>query len=765
MQASRCRNGDLAYVRAVFAEMDIGEPCKPWPLEPSMVIETSPGRYHVYWLALVADPVTPEEFDGIEMCLVETYGSDPDSKDRARRLRLPGSWNVKPGRPPHQVKIIRETGACYSRAELLAAFPRPSQRKAAAHTACRPEWAGKAGVGLSRFVGRNCDGPLSAISADPYGDWLKVGMALHAETNGGAEGLALWDAWSATSEKWAPDVCGDKWNSFTASRGTTGGTIYSMAEERGWSRPIRSVHTARAPNVAQRIHGDTQPRRSQAERQDRSRAPAGRNRAAANDEGAARQQGCGAESKATRQPPHDRIKGVIDAIELTDFYAHMPSGDFIFTQGRDLWPAKSIDARIRPVKTGEVDDQGKPKAIKASAWIARHRPVEQMTWAPGKPQLIEDALVTESGLIHQRGRRVFNLYRPPTIKHGDPEQAGKWLDHVELVYPEEHRHIVKWLAARVQHPDLKINHGLILGGPPGIGKDTLLHPVAQAIGPWNMSEVSPSQLMGGFNGFIKSVILRVSEAHDLGDVDRYALYDRAKTLLAAPPEVLRVNEKHVREYNVPNVTGVIYTTNYRTECLFLPPDDRRHLATWSERSKEDFSQEYWDDLWHWYAHKQGCEHVAAYLATLNLDGFSLTAPPPKTPAFWSIAHANRSNDDAEFADVVDALFNPIALCVSHVAAKANDIDGYGGLAEWLRDRKNARRVGHRFETAGYVSVHSDTKDGCWPVNKKRQVIYVLKSLAAGDRKSAAQALANMGSLAELATWAAENGLPRADRDR
>jgi hypothetical protein len=49
----------------------------------------------------------------------------------------------------------------------------------------------------------------------------------------------------------------------------------------------------------------------------------------------------------------------------------------------------------------------------------------------------------------------------------------------------------------------------------GIGKDTLLEPVKCAVGAWSFAEVS--HVLGGFNGFLKSVILRVSEARDLGD--------------------------------------------------------------------------------------------------------------------------------------------------------------------------------------------------------------------------------------------------------
>jgi hypothetical protein len=67
-----------------------------------------------------------------------------------------------------------------------------------------------------------------------------------------------------------------------------------------------------------------------------------------------------------------------------------------------------------------------------------------------------------------------------------------------------------------------------LGDNQGVGKDTLLEPVKRAIGPWNFSEVSPQQVLGRFNGFLKSVILRVSEARDLGNVDRFQFYDHMK---------------------------------------------------------------------------------------------------------------------------------------------------------------------------------------------------------------------------------------------
>jgi hypothetical protein len=194
--------------------------------------------------------------------------------------------------------------------------------------------------------------------------------------------------------------------------------------------------------------------------------------------------------------------------------------------------------------------------------------------------LIVDQLVSEGGFINRSGVTTLNLYRPPIIVLGDSSQAQRWLDHVNKVYPDNSDHIVKWLAHRAQRPGEKINHAIILGGDQGIGKDSLLEPVKHTIGPWNFIETSPQQILGRFNGFVKSVILRVSEARDLGDTNRFGLYEHMKTLTAAPPDVLRCDEKNLREHNVMNVMGVIVTTN-KKDSLFLPADDRRHYVAWS----------------------------------------------------------------------------------------------------------------------------------------------------------------------------------------
>jgi hypothetical protein len=444
-----------------------------------------------------------------------------------------------------------------------------------------------------------------------------------------------------------------------------------------------------------------------------------------------------------------------EGVTLADFHAYMPLHSYIYEPTREMWPGRSVNARVRPIPvvngSGEPlrDEEGNPKQIPATTWLDQNKPVEQMTWVPGEPILIRNRLVDQGGWIARNGVTAFNLYRPPTIIPGDAAAAGPWLEHVRKIYPDDAEHTIRWLAHRVQRPQEKINHALVLGGLQGIGKDTLLEPVKRAVGPWNFQEVSPAQMMGRFNGFIKSVILRLSEARDLGDVNRYQFYDHLKAYTAVPPDVLRCDEKNLREHSVFNCMGVIITTNHKTDGIYLPADDRRHYVAWSSLTKDDFLEDYWKELWGWYE-RGGYAHVAAYLRILDLSSFNPKAPPAKTAAFWDIVDASRAPEDAELADVLDRMGNPDATTLIGITNKACELapkDGNGdedknSLAAWLKDRRNRRVIPHRLESAGYVQVRNDTADdGLWRVNGKRQAVYGRADLSVRERLRAAQGLA------------------------
>src|SRR5262249_18415904 len=149
-----------------------------------------------------------------------------------------------------------------------------------------------------------------------------------------------------------------------------------------------------------------------------------------------------------------------NGVKLEDFHAYMPMHSYIYAPTREMWPATSVNSRIPPVSM--IAPNGETAEAPANKWLDVHRPVEQMTWVPGKPMIIEDQIISDGGWIAHPKARCFNLYRPPVVGEGDPSAAVLWTNHIHKLFDSGAEHIINWLAQRVQRPWEKINHALVL---------------------------------------------------------------------------------------------------------------------------------------------------------------------------------------------------------------------------------------------------------------------------------------------------------------
>jgi len=111
----------LKSIRSVYCEFDGGpsEPIPEWPIKPSIVVQTSPGKYHFYWLTKT-DKI--KEWDGVQQRIVNDYGGDKQAKDVTRFLRIPDFLHCKKD-PPHLVKLLENNGHVYDWEAIKVAFP------------------------------------------------------------------------------------------------------------------------------------------------------------------------------------------------------------------------------------------------------------------------------------------------------------------------------------------------------------------------------------------------------------------------------------------------------------------------------------------------------------------------------------------------------------------------------------------------------------------------------------------------------------------
>jgi hypothetical protein len=414
-------------------------------------------------------------------------------------------------------------------------------------------------------------------------------------------------------------------------------------------------------------------------------------------------------------------------LPITDFVAFSPDHSYIYRPDGEVWSATAVNSRVPPIKQGKDKQGNDRKPLAANKWLDRNDAVEQRTWTPGEPQIIENRLVDQGGFFAKKGARVFNGYRPPKIVHAINDDVSFWQGHLQELWPDQATHIERWFAHRVQRPGEKINHALVLGGVPGIGKDAIIEPLRRAVGAWNVAEVSPQTILGNFNEFVRSVVLRISEGKDLGDYDRFVFYEATKTLMAAPPETLRCNPKFVKPYYVLNVTGVIITTNHKVGGLFLPADDRRHFVAWSTKEMSDFDAAYWAKYWA-RLNAGGADAVAEHFRNLDLKDFDPKAPPERTQAFWEMVDAMRSEEESDMADVIESLGNPKALMVADLIANAETFQRFR-FAEFLKDPAKRRTVVIRLEGCGYRRLDNPAdKRGRWKIGGQRGSVYVQRQL-------------------------------------
>src|SRR5215831_8230963 len=124
------KRSNIKRIRSVWQEDDASHG-GPFPIEPSLVVESSPGKFHRYWLVAddwPADEKGRADFAGVMERMVESYGSDNNAKDTSRVLRLPGFLHRKDPTRAHMVRIVESGGRRYTREEIIRAFP-PIERE------------------------------------------------------------------------------------------------------------------------------------------------------------------------------------------------------------------------------------------------------------------------------------------------------------------------------------------------------------------------------------------------------------------------------------------------------------------------------------------------------------------------------------------------------------------------------------------------------------------------------------------------------------
>lgn len=137
------RNSNVQEVRALFLDLD-GAPLEPVlkAVTPSAVVETSPGRFHVYFFLKTAPAMS--SFPELQALLAERFGGDPAVSSISQVMRLPGTWNCK-RKVPWLAQVVSRGDARFDVLELvdlLSLQPPTALQKSLESAAGKPIYQG-----------------------------------------------------------------------------------------------------------------------------------------------------------------------------------------------------------------------------------------------------------------------------------------------------------------------------------------------------------------------------------------------------------------------------------------------------------------------------------------------------------------------------------------------------------------------------------------------------------------------------------------------
>ena len=579
---------------------DIGTKSKTPPLEPTWIMETSPGSFQ--WGYAFSDQPTKAEFSAAIRAIADAGYTDPGACNPVRNFRLPGSVNLKPDRNHFESRLVEfHPEREYALPDICAALGVTPVE--ADSLTLRPirladdgaddvmAWLSQQGLLLSRpngegWAGVICPNGAEHTDGNPEGRYMPANRAyccLHSHCV---------DFDSRMFLQWVADNGGPA---------HTPGLREELLAQAMDSALSKLTPTPEYPDEAAKVIAEVE----------------------------------------------RKELGRIEKAEWFDRFAYIQVDDAFFDmQDRREISRYTFNALFRHIDCKSVHN-AKRRIEAATAF-------DELRQAKGAKALVgvtyaagESVLVARDGMVY--GNRWRDA-RPPT-KAGD---VSLWMSHVERMVPEkfEREHLLNALAHKVQYPTHKINHAILMGGNHGSGKDTLFAPFFWAIGgraKVNCSMIKNEDLTSQWGYGLECEVMEIAELRQAEAKDRRALENHLKPIIAAPPEYLMVNRKGLHPYYALNRVFVVAFSNERV-AITIPSEDRRWFVVWAEASKLPEAQAV--SLWNWYQHRGGFEAVAHYLHTRDVSDWNPSAPPPMTEAKAIMVEHGMSTAESFLVDLM-----------------------------------------------------------------------------------------------------------------
>lgn len=562
------------------------------PLPPHFAVQSSPGKYHLYWLMV---PYTGNDFyTQQQRKLVQLYGGDKQVVDATRVLRVPG-FNHNKAEP---VMVT-----CWALNNNPRYMPQQIQDALAAVNVVNVV-SDRKPLGSEDMKAPSIEVLIQALNLiDPNDltrdEWLPTSAAFKQAGWSLADEPTLYQVWNQWCSQYKNNDPAENiklWKSIKDS-------------QCGWS------HFLRVTNIQAYINAGMTPQPQQPQQ---PQVPV----------------------------PSDDLGVILDANGKKKWFENCffvesegrifsPTGRFMNqTQFNGRYGGKEFC--LKPAG-GKTTDEAWKAALRSTDWTIPK--VDHVRFLPQKKpfEVLTDDL----------GRKGLNTYIPAQIK-ALPGDVTPWTDYLGRIFntADDVKIFNDYLAHCIKFPGWKIPWAVMLQSAKGIGKQMIGEVLKHSVGDMYTYQPDAEELVTGvsqFNGWMSNKILIIVDEVRVGD--RNDLMNGLKTIIT--DRRIAIERKGVDQEMEDNVANWVFFSNFK-DAFPIDENERRYCIFYSKLqsataiAEAGLTKEYFDRMYDWLEKEDGYEKIAYWYLNYPINRGDLPHRAPETSSYQEVLRIGRS---------------------------------------------------------------------------------------------------------------------------
>lgn len=608
---------NVAYVRAHVVDLDdtftsqasYERAINTHPL-PSFAVQTSPGKFHVYW---AVEPYRDNDYySNIQRKLRQLYNGDKSVIDATRVLRVPGFAHWKTGVPQQtSMWALGGYGHVHSPVELANSL---------AHVNVIENYGGRFPLGDPSMAAPSLDWLRFATTlVDPNqldrGEWISFTAAIKQAGWSLTDEATLQQIWLDWCARYHGNDMGENMKQWNSLRET----------EVGWPSIERRTAVKAYMAFGAAPKHDFQP----------PAAPTPVHDAAAL---------LSMQAQLDSTHEDDPYEGILSSEECKSYFKNcffVTRIGQIFTSSARLLNSTQFNGAyggkhfiITP--TGKTTDEPWKAALRSTLWTIPK--VDHIRFMPQEAsyKIVEDEL----------GRKGLNTYIPVKLKsvQGD---VGPWLRHMELLMPDagDRKIFFDFLAHNIKFPGFKIPWAPMVQSAEGAGKGFIQGVVESVLGKMYIYSPKAEELAASgnkFNAWMRGKLMII--VNEIKVDERRELIEVLKPMITDAR--IEIQSKGVDQEMEDNPANWLFFSNYK-DAIPVSQNGRRYSIFYTPIQSEGdllargMNEDYYMRLFHWLEEKGGREAITHWLLNYPIEKGMIPRRAPKTTSWEEALRISR----------------------------------------------------------------------------------------------------------------------------